>query len=181
MKVYLHLAEGFEEIEALTVVDVLRRAHINVETVSVSGSKEVNGAHNIKVFADRVFEEIDYNNCDMIVLPGGMPGTVNLEAHKGLIKNIKEFYCQEKWIAAICAAPKILGNLGMLSKKPATCYPGFELELKDAVMTNEPVVQAGKILTSKGPGTAILFSLKIVEIIKDKKTARIIKESMMVD
>ena len=180
MKVYLHLAEGFEEIEALTVVDVLRRASINVETVSISQSKEVNGAHNIKVFADLLFEEANYNQCDMIVLPGGMPGTVHLEGHQGLIENIKQFYNQGKWIAAICAAPKILGNLGILSEKTATCYPGFEKELKGAIMTDESVVQAGKIITSKGPGTAILFSLKIVDLLRGKEIAEEVKKNMMV-
>ena len=180
MKVYMHLAEGFEEIEALTVVDVLRRAEIEIETVSVTGNKEVKGAHHIKVRTDMLFEEAEYDKCDMMVLPGGMPGTVNLERHKELCEHIKEFNDKGKWIAAICAAPKILGNLGMLSEKPATCYPGFEGELKGAIIKDEPVVQAGRIITSKGPGTAIAFSLKLVEVLKERKIAEKISEEMMV-
>ncbi len=180
MKVYMHLAEGFEEIEALTVVDVLRRAEIDIETVSVTDSKEVKGAHHIKVCADTLFEGADYDECGMIVLPGGMPGTVNLERHKELCKHIKKFNDEGKWIAAICAAPKVLGNLGILSEKPATCYPGFEGELKGAIIKDEPVVQAGRIITSKGPGTAMAFSLKIVEVLKERKTADKISEEMMV-
>lgn len=179
-KVYLHLAEGFEEIEAITVVDVLRRAKIDIETVSVSGNKEVRGAHNISIIADKLFENADYLNCDMIVLPGGMPGTVNLEKHEGLIKNIIDFYQQGKWVSAICAAPSILGKLGLLSGRSAVCYPGFEKDLRDALISSEPVVVSDKIITSKGPGTAIMFALKIVELLKNEQLAEELKKNMMV-
>lgn len=179
-KVYLHLAEGFEEIEAITVVDILRRAKIDIETVSVSGNKEVRGAHNISIIADKLFEKADYLNCDMIVLPGGMPGTVNLEKNEGLIKNIIDFYQQGKWISAICAAPSILGKLGLLSGKSAVCFPGFEKDLRGALISSEPVVVSDKIITSKGPGTAIMFALKIVELLKSERLAEELKNNMMV-
>lgn len=180
MKVYLHLAEGFEEIEALTVVDVLRRAGIDVEMVSISESIEVKGAHDIRVIADKFFEQADYSHCDMIVLPGGMPGTTNLGAHAGLTGHLKEFAAQNKWIGAICAAPSILGKLGLLSGKKAACFPGFEKDLQGAALSNDPVVLDGTIITSRGAGTAMSFALKIVEVLKDKKTANVLKEKMIV-
>jgi len=179
MKIYLHLAEGFEEIEALTVVDVLRRAKIEVETVSITGSKEIRGGHNITVTADKVFAEIDYDNGDMIVLPGGMPGTKNLQEHSGLIEKIKEYEQQDKWIAAICAAPMILGKLGILNDRAATCYPGCESELTGANFSTDPVVQSDRIITSRGPGTALLFALKIVEVLNGADEAKLLKESML--
>lgn len=180
MKVYLHLAEGFEEIEALGVVDVLRRANIVIETVSITGKKEVTGSHDIIIIADRLFEEADYDQVDMIVFPGGMPGAENLEKHEGLMEKIKEFNHQDKWIAAICAAPKILGKLGILKNKIATCYPGYEIELKGAQISYNPVVQSGKIITSRGPGTTILFALKIVEVLNGSDIADKLKAKMVV-
>ncbi|MFZ7119638.1 MAG: DJ-1 family glyoxalase III [Eubacteriaceae bacterium] len=180
MKVYIHLAEGFEEIEALTVVDVLRRANIHIEMVSVLGTKEVVGAHDIKVVSDVLFEEANYEDCDMIVFPGGMPGTLNLEKHKELIKIIKDFYSRDKWIAAICAAPKILGNLGLLKEKKATCYPGFEEELVGAKLSDENVVLDSNIITSRGPGTAITFSLKIVEVLLGKDISQDLMQKMII-
>ncbi len=181
MKVYLHLAEGFEEIEAVTVVDVLRRADIDVETVSISGKKEVTGAHKITVTADKLFKEINYDKGTMIVLPGGMPGTLNLGNHAGLTEKIKAYAKQDKWLAAICAAPMVLGRLGTLNQKSATCYPGFEKELSGAnYLASVPVVQSGKIITSRGPGTAILFALKIVEVLIGPAKAAAIQESLQI-
>ena len=180
MKIYLHLAEGFEEIEALSVVDVLRRAKIDVETVSITGKKEVVGTHNIKVITDLLFDDADYSTAEMIILPGGMPGTTYLEKHKGLVEKILEFYRNGKWLAAICAAPSILGKLGLLKGKSATCYPGFENYLIDAVYSEESVVVSDKIITSRGPGTAIYFALEIVKIIKSEKVADKIREGMIV-
>lgn len=180
MKVYMHLAEGFEEIEALTVVDVLRRAGIDAETVSMSGTLEVSGAHGISVIADKLFTEADYDSCDMIVLPGGMPGTKNLEAHDGLVNRLKQFANEGKWIAAICAAPSILGKMGLLSGKKATCYPGFERYLHGAEVSDDPVARDGKIITSKGPGTAMMFALKLTEVLKDRKTADMLEKEMQV-
>lgn len=180
MKVYVHLADGFEEIEALTVVDVLRRAEIDVQTVSVTGNKEVTGSHQIKVIADSLFEETDYSKADMIVLPGGMPGTLNLEKHEGLREKILEFQRAGKWLAAICAAPSVLGKLELLKGKTATCYPGFEKHLVGAEVCEDRVVVSGNVITSRGPGTAIYFALEIVRIIKGQETANKLKKGMIV-
>lgn len=170
-RVALHLAEGFEEIEALTVVDILRRAEIEVEVVSIQKELSVTGAHGIKVEADKLFEEIDYDKIDMIVLPGGMPGTTNLDNHQELKKKVIEFDIDEKWIGAICAAPSILGKMAMLEERDATCYPGFEKFLLGAKLSEEKVVMDKNIITSRGPATAMEFGLKIVEVLKSKDLA----------
>lgn len=180
MKVYVHLADGFEEIEALTVIDVLRRAGIDVQAVSVTGKREVVGAHNIKVVSDLLFEDADYSKAEMIILPGGMPGTVNLEKHEGLKDKILEFQDKGKWLAAICAAPSILGKLGLLRGKTATCYPGFEKYLSGAKTGENPVVVSGNVITSRGPGTAMYFALEIVRIIKGEGMSGKLKEGMIV-
>ncbi len=180
MNVYVHLAEGFEEIEALTVVDVLRRAGIDVQTVSVTGKKEVAGSHQVKVVTDLLFEDADYSRAGMIVLPGGMPGTVNLEKHEGLRGKIIEFNDKGKWLAAICAAPSVLGKLGLLGGKTATCYPGFEKYLSGAKTSENPVEVSGNVITSRGPGTAIYFALEIVRAIKGEEVAKKLKEGMIV-
>ena len=153
MKVYVHLAEGFEEIEAITVVDVLRRAGVEAETVSVTGEFSVTGAHGIPVTADLLFEVADYDNCEMIVLPGGMPGTTNLGAHEGLVKQLEKFAEQNRWLAAICAAPMVLGKAGLLKDRTAVIYPGMEAHLVEARVGKNPVEVDGKIITSKGHGT----------------------------
>jgi 4-methyl-5(b-hydroxyethyl)-thiazole monophosphate biosynthesis len=179
-KVNIYLADGFEEIEALTVVDVLRRAGVDVSTVAVADKKETRGAHNIIVIADKIFDEIDNNAADMLVLPGGMPGTTNLEKHEGLKNLIKEFYHKEKFIAAICAAPSILGKMELLESSMATCYPGFEKHLKGAIHSDDLVIRHKNIITSKGPGTAMLFALDLAEILAGKEIAEELKESMIV-
>lgn len=179
-KANVYLADGFEEIEALTVVDVLRRADVEVTTVSVSNSKEVRGAHNIIVIADKSFDEFDNKTADMIVLPGGMPGTTNLEKHEGLKTLIKDFYQSEKFIGAICAAPSILGKMELLESSKATCYPGFEKHLKGAIHSDDLVIRHKNIITSKGPGTAMLFALDLAEILVGKEIAEELKEGMIV-
>ena len=161
MKVCVFLAEGFEEIEALTVVDILRRAKIDTSLVAVTGEKTVTSSHKISVLADEIFENVDFAQVDMIVLPGGMPGTVNLEAHEGLMKQVDNFYAEEKWLAAICAAPSIFGHKGMLKGKEACSYPDFESHLEGARVVAKPVCVAGKMITSRGMGTAIPFALEI--------------------
>ena len=154
MKVYVHLAEGFEEIEAVTIVDVLRRAEVDAETVSITGERVVKGAHGIPVTADLLFEEADYDNCEMIVLPGGMPGTTNLGAHKGLEEQLKKFEEKNRWLAAICAAPMIFGNLGLLKGKKAVIYPGMEEHLKGAQVGEKPVEIDGKAMLCRLPSAA---------------------------
>lgn len=176
----VHLAEGFEEIEAVSIIDVLRRAGLQVDVVSVSGKKEVTGSHQIKITADQLFEEVDYDAVEMIVLPGGLPGANNLKAHSGLKEQILEFNKKEKLLGAICAAPMVLGNLGILKNKKATCFPGFENELKGARISGEHVEVDGKIITGKGVGVALHFALKIVETLKGKKQAGELAEKMIV-
>ena len=179
-KVNVYLAEGFEEIEAITVVDTLRRADIDARMVSITGKKDVKGAHGITITADEVFENEDNLEADMIVLPGGMPGTRHLGEHKGLRAVILDFAERNKLIAAICAAPSILGKMGLLDKKKAVCYPGFEESLKGAVIGKDIISQEGNFITSKGPGTAIYFALRLVEILADKETAGELREGMIV-
>ncbi len=177
-KVCVFLANGFEEIEALTVVDLLRRVKIEVNTVSITGEQYVNGAHQIIVKADEVFEQVDYDKVDMLVLPGGMPGTKNLDAHLGLEQMLFKFQAEGKKLAAICAAPSVLGAKGILEGRAATCYPGFEGVLKGATIKSEAVVIDGNIITSKGMGTAIDFSLELIKILLDEETAAKTAESI---
>lgn len=181
MKVYVHLATGFEEIEAVTTVDVLRRAGIRTETVSITGEIPVTGSHGITIAADLLYEDAKYESCDMIVLPGGMPGTANLDAHEGLAKRLRDFASQGRWIAAICAAPMILGEAGLLSGKKAVIYPGMEEHLKGALIGKKPVETDGKLITSKGPGTAMAFALTLVEILKGTLAADALRKSMVLD
>ena len=179
-KIAVHLAEGFEEIEAISIIDTLRRAGFEVTVVSMNKSMEVEGAHEITVKADTLFESLDYDNIDMIVLPGGMPGAANLKAHSGLREQILNFSDMKKTLAAICAAPMVFGNLGLLKEKQATCYPGFEDELHGAVITGEAVEEADNIITGKGAGVAIKFALKIVEKLKGKYVADELGAKMIV-
>jgi 4-methyl-5(b-hydroxyethyl)-thiazole monophosphate biosynthesis len=162
--VYVHLADGFEEIEALTPVDLLRRAGIAVETVSIMGRLNVTGTHGVEVIADILFEDTDYDGCEMIVLPGGSVGAENLSAHEGLTEKLFSFANRGKFIAAICASPAfILGRHGILKGRKATCYPGLEGEMEGAVPSEGSVVRDGKIITSRGPATAIDFALAIID------------------
>lgn len=166
-KVIVFLAEGFEEIEAISIIDSLRRAEISVTVASISNDNIVKGAHNIQIKADKLFNEINFSSYDLIALPGGMPGAKNLNEHEGLKEQLKMF-AEDKMIAAICAAPMVLGGLGLLKGKRATCYPGFEPELIEATVTHEPVTVDGNIITGKGPGFAIQFSLQLIEILAGK-------------
>lgn len=170
-KVCIFLADGFEEVEGLTVVDLLRRADIDITMVSIMESKKITGAHNIIIGADALFDNMDFTNIDALVLPGGMPGTKHLGEHKGLVELIKSFNDENKLIAAICAAPSVLGVNGILKDKKATSYPGFEDKLEGAILSTEPVVKDQNIITSRGVGTAIDFALAIIETLKGKDTA----------
>lgn len=171
MKAYIFLAEGFEEIEAITPIDILRRADIETITVSVSDNKLVTGGRNITLIADCLFAEISIENTDYIILPGGMPGTDNLMAHEGLNKVIKKHYDAGSELAAICAAPSVFGKLGLLEGKEAISYPGYEKNLTGAKLSTHTVVKAENIITAKGIGVAIPFALRIVETVKGKKLA----------
>ncbi|MBN1469226.1 MAG: DJ-1/PfpI family protein [Fusobacteriaceae bacterium] len=175
----IHLATGFEETEAITVIDLLRRAGLNATTISITGEKTVTGSHKISVIADKLYEEINYEEYDMIVLPGGIPGTTNLDEHLELKKRIIEFDLDEKWLGAICAAPLVLGKIGLLEDKEAICYPGFENMLLNAKISEKTTVVAHNIITSKGLGTAIEFGLAIIENLISKEKAEEIKKSIM--
>ena len=162
-KTAIFLADGFEEIEALTVVDLLRRANIEISTVSIMGRKNVTGSHNITVEADALLEETDFDSLDMLILPGGMPGTTNLADCKALTDKIKEFDENDKMLCAICAAPTVFGKLGILKGKKACCFPGREDDLLGADVQTSSVTKDGHFITSRGMGTAIDFGLAIIE------------------
>lgn len=178
-KVCVFLANGFEEIEGLTVVDLLRRAEIEVTTVSITKETLVHGAHGIDVAADILFEEMDYEEQDMLVLPGGMPGTLHLGEHEGLKILLQQFYEKEKYIAAICAAPSVLGKYGLLKGKKATSYPGFEEALIGAEYVEDAVAVSDFIITSRGMGTAIDFSLALIEKLVGKEKAEQIGKAII--
>jgi len=178
-KIAVHLAEGFEEIEAVSIIDVLRRAEIDVTVVSVTEKLEVTGSHGIKIIADQLFNAINYELIDMIILPGGMPGSSNLNIHLGLREQILNFHENKKMLGAICAAPLVFGSLGILKNINATCYPGFENQLHGAIVTGENIEVAGHIITAKGAGVAIDFALKIVELLKGKELATKLAQKMI--
>lgn len=177
--VYVHLAEGFEEIEALTVVDVLRRADIDVQTVSVTGDTAVTGTHGIEVKSDVLFEDADYDSCDMLVFPGGMPGAENLKKHKGVYEVIEDFAKDGRKMAAICAAPIVFCGHEALKGKKVTVYPGFEEKLEDFNTVSIGIVEDENILTGKGPAFAVRFALTIVQLLKGKGTAGEIAGGML--
>jgi len=170
-KVAIFLAEGFEEIEGLTVVDILRRGGISVDMVSISGALTVTGSHDITVTVNKLLAEVQMGDYDMVVLPGGMPGTRNLQKCEILTKGLLEFAKTGKAMAAICAAPVVYGGLGLLKGKKACCYPGFEEELEGAEALMEPGVVDGNMITSRGMGTAIPFALQLLEIFNGKEAA----------
>ena len=173
---YVFLADGFEETEALATLDVMRRAGLDVLTVGVTG-EYVTGAHHITVKADIAIDEVTYEKVEGAVLPGGMPGTINLEKNPKVIDCVGYCYENGKITAAICAAPSILGHLGMLKGRKATCFPGFEKELDGAEYTGAHVETDGNVITSKGAGCAIEFGHAIVSKAVSKEAAdRIISE-----
>jgi 4-methyl-5(b-hydroxyethyl)-thiazole monophosphate biosynthesis len=152
--------------------------NIKTYTVSIGRDRTVTGAHSIPVVADLLISEADLEAADMIVLPGGMPGAENLYKNTILEKAIESRVSQKKWIAAICAAPFILGKKGYLKGKEAICYPGFEKDLAGAVIRDKKVVISDKFITSKGPGTALDFALAIVSVLRDEKTADTLRAGM---
>lgn len=167
--VYIFLANGFEEIEALCVLDLLRRAGVPTKTVGID-EKIVMGSHKIPVVCD--MEDIEltgFEDFDMIILPGGLPGANNLDASEVVEKFINRAVSEDKFISAICAAPFILGKRGILNGKRATCYPGFENELAGATVVNEGCVRDGKIITAKAMGKSHDFALEIVEALLGKE------------
>ena len=178
-KVFIFLAEGFEETEAVATMDVMLRGGLDVTSVSVTGKSLVTGAHGIAVNADTLFEKADISSADMLVLPGGMPGASNLNAHAGVKNALKQFAANGKKVAAICAAPLVLGGLDLLQGKKATAYPGFESTLKGATYVNSPTVKDGNIITGRGPGFAFQFGLAIVEELQGKAKADEVAEGLL--
>ena len=178
--IYLFLANGFEEMETIIPIDIIRRAKIGLITVGI-GSKIIVGAHNLVVTADIEDKEVVLGKPDMIILPGGDVGANNL-AESSLVKSAIS-YCnaEHRYIAAICAAPAIIGKMGLLRGKEATCYPGYESQLIGAKLSHKSVCVDDNIITSKGPGTAIEFALKLVELITNSATSINIKEDILAD
>ena len=171
MKAIVFLAEGFEEVEAIAPIDIFRRAGIEVYSVSITNQKNVASARGITVIADKLFAETDFSDADLLFLPGGMPGTKNLDEHDGLKQLIDKQLEFGKRVAAICAAPSILGKMGLLEGKEATCYPGFENQLQGAILSDSKIVKSGLITTAKGAGVAIQFALSIVGELKGEEEA----------
>ncbi len=180
-KVYVFLANGFEEIEGLTVVDLLRRAGIDLITVSIHDTKQVMGAHNIEVKADILLEKIDKNAADALVLPGGMPGMTNLKENEIVKEMIFSYEKAGKLIAAVCASPSIFSEFGLLKGKHATSYPSFEENLvaHGAIYSKDTVVKDGNIITSRGLGTSIDFALEIISYLIDEDKANEIATSVV--
>ncbi|ASB51177.1 DJ-1 family glyoxalase III [Alkalitalea saponilacus] len=181
VKVYILLADGFEEVEALTPADVLRRAGFEVFLVSTTGAPVITGSHDISVKTDVFLNDVDSGTGTILILPGGLPGTTNLFGNEKVKSLIQKFYDNGKWLAAICAAPMILGEMKLLEGKKSTCYPGFEKHLHGAELTNEQAVTDGKIVTGRGIGAAMAFSLEIVKNLStDESLASELAKKMVV-
>ena len=166
-KTAIFMADGCEEIEALTVVDISRRAQMEITTISISDKKEVTSSHNVTFFADAIASEVNFDEYDAVVLPGGMPGTLNLGASEIVNEVVKKFAAEGKIVAAICAGPSVLGAAGVLEGRHATCHPGFEPKLTGAETCEDAVVVDGNIITSRGMGTGIDFSLALLDCLTD--------------
>lgn len=170
-KTLILLAEGFEEVEALTVVDLLRRAEIGCDMVAAADAGQVTGSHGITVRADKVFSQADTEAYDGLILPGGMPGTKNLAADGRVLDLLRRFHAAGKLTAAICAAPTVLAQAGLLEGRSAVCYPGMEGQLSGARVCFDPVAVDGSVITGRGLGTAIAFALAIVAYFKGPERA----------
>lgn len=178
MKVVVCFATGYEEVEALATVDVLRRAGIEVIMTGVDG-EVVASSRNIKIQMDELVENIKWDEIDMIMLPGGLPGVDNLFSNSIICEVVKNFKAQEKWIGAICAAPSILGKLGLLKGEKATCYPGFEKTLEGAVVTYDRVTVSNKVITGIGAGASLEFAFMVLETLKGKEIAEKLRKDMI--
>ncbi len=177
--VYVLLAEGFEEVEALTPVDLLRRAGVEVRLIGVTGSV-VHGSHGIGVETDLPIEQVDWDAAEMLVLPGGMPGTTNLYAERRVTEAVRRYFDEGKYVAAICAAPSvILGGMGLLNGRRATCYPGMEEGMKGALPQRQNCVVDGKIITACGVGGALDFACALVAALCGEETARKIAQAVV--
>lgn len=172
--IYIFLAEGFEEVEAIAPLDVLRRCGLEVKTVGVTGST-VTGAHGIPVVCDCTLEQVDAEHAQAVLLPGGMPGTLNLKKNNAVLAAVRTANACGRIVAAICAAPSILGEIGLLRGKTAVCFPGFEEALDGARLGTEPVCRDGNIITAKGAGAALEFGERIAaEFVGAEKAAQVL-------
>lgn len=178
-KVYEFLADGFEEVEALAPVDVLRRGGIDVKTVSTTGTDHATSAHGVAIKADLRIEEADFADADLLLLPGGMPGAANLLEHHGVTDALLAHAAKGRLIGAICAAPMVLGRLGLLRGRRATCYPGFEHQLEGATYTASLVTVDGPFITGEGPAASFEYAYTLLTILRDEPTTAAIREGMM--
>lgn len=178
-KIGIFMADGCEEIEGLTVVDLVRRAKMEIIMISITERKEVTSSHNVTFLADALAKDVDFDALDGIVLPGGMPGTLNLGADETVGKVIRKFAEEGKLVAAICAAPSVLGAAGLLEGKHASCHPGFEEKLTGAFLSEDTVVVDGNIITSRGMGTAVHFGLAIIRYFMDDETLDQVKKGIV--
>lgn len=179
-KVYEFLADGFEEIEALAVVDILRRGGVEIKTVSITGNLEVETSHGVRLKADMLFEDGgDFRDADMLLLPGGLPGSTTLNAHEGLRALLVRHADSGRRVGAICAAPMVLGSIGLLKGKKATCYPGFEKFLDGAEYTADLVTEDGNITTGEGPAATLPYAYKILSYFRGVEAAESIMQGMM--
>lgn len=178
-KVYAMIADGTEEVECLAVVDILKRSGVEVVLVSASGSRQIVSSHKITIVADAVIKDVDFSDADAVFLPGGMPGSENLSACEPLIKALHEVADSGRRIAAICAAPAVvLGRHGFLKGRTATCFPGFEKELEDAVHTDQGVVTDGNITTARGLGFAIDLGLELSGLLAGREVSDTVKSKI---
>lgn len=181
-KVLLLLAEGFEEVEALTTVDYLRRMDIVVDTCSIKGGKSVKGAHRVVVESDKVLDEINnIKSYNCLIIPGGLPGATNLRDNDRVIELVKEFNEAGKLLAAICAGPIVLERAGLIKGVEVTSYPGFGNDLKEGIYKEDLVVQDGNIITARGPAVAVYFALKIVENLVGEEKAKELRKDILLD
>lgn len=178
-KVYEFLANGFEEIEALAPVDILRRGGVDVKTVSITASTSVETAHGVTIIADCHFDDVDLSDADLLILPGGMPGAQNLLDHAGVREAVTRQVEAGKLMAAICAAPMVLGQLDLLVGRRATCYPGFERFLNGAEYTEELVTVDGNITTGRGPGAAMAFGYQLLSNFIPQEEVDAMKKGMI--
>ena len=177
-KAVVILAEGFEEGESLETVDILRRCGVGCDSVSI-GERIVTGCNSIKAVADYVMDEVNFNDYDMVILPGGMPGASNLAEDGRVIETVQAFMKEGKYVAAICAAPSVLGQAGILNGKKAACHPGFEEKLTGAEVFFSPVVCDGNVITSRGMGTAVPFGLAVARYFTDDATIEHVKAGLV--
>lgn len=178
-KIYIIFADGLEEIEALTPTDLLRRAGDDVVTVSIMGRKKIRGSHDIYIAADELFEDVDFSDADLVILPGGGGGTQNIAHHAGTLEVLKSQMASGKRIAAICAAPSVFGKLGFLRGRQAVVYPGMENTLEGAEVLDVPAVTDGPVTTGHGPGAAMEFSLELVRVLHGEDAREKLREQLV--